>query len=160
MNRRSFMKNAFVGGIIGTIGTKSIGETIVEKKENIKKKERTNIIDYLDNGGRLCLGMYIAECSKRSSFFPSRCYRIIGTGAYQISLNNIALLGTNGIKSKMKSASNISKKEICSLINKYLKSISHEQIKKVDYKGWAIMEPEDVTEMMINYEKILKTIYS
>ena len=160
MNRRSFMQSAFVDGIISTIGTKSSGETIVKEKENIKKKERTNIIDYLDNGGRLCLGMYIAECSKRSPFFPSRCYRIIGMGDYQIGLDNVALLGTNGVKSKIKSASNISKKEICSLIEKYYKKLCREKITINSYEGWIIMEPEDVIEMMISYEKTLKRIYS
>ncbi len=158
MNRRKFMKSEFVGGIIGTVCTKSSGEIVVnrtieiqkydekgrliywkdwEGDENwmeydkndeytflsgthegnkivfIDKRERTKLIDYLDNGNRLCLGMYIAECSNFTTFFPVLCHQIIGMGAYQIGLSNVWHRGTNGIKSKMKSASNISKKEIC-----------------------------------------------
>jgi len=159
MNRRSFMQSAFVGGIISAIGTKSIGKTIVEEK-NVEKKERTKLIDYLDNGNRLCLGMYIAECSKFGTFFPVLCYQIIGMGAYNIGLNNVCFKGTNGIKSKIKSASNISKKEICLLIEKRLKSSFSGEIIKIDYKRWVIMEPEDIFEMNRRNEKNIKMIYS
>ena len=47
MDRRKFMKNAFIGGIIGTVCTKSEGE-IIEIKERDK---RGNLIYWEDKNG-------------------------------------------------------------------------------------------------------------
>jgi len=49
MNRRKFMQSAFVGGIISAIGTKSIGETIVEEEK--RHDRRGNLTYWKSNDG-------------------------------------------------------------------------------------------------------------
>ena len=161
MNRRKFMKSAFVGGIICAIGTKSIGKTIVEEKKNSK---RDKLIDYLDNGGTLSKGMYIAFGLRFDSMTPTFTYKIIKQGSNHIGLYHISFNDDSGVKVEVEDTNNISKKEICSLLNEYHKTFSDDKYwfdddkkNKEYYSYWIMLELEDILKMMDERkERIIK----
>lgn len=117
-----------------------------------------NLLDYIDGGGRVCLGAYIADCSLKGTPGLGFTYQIVSKGEpYTIILVTAISGASHPVSIKCKSMSDISKVEIKKIIEAYWDCFDDSV--KLNWENIRILEPDEIIEFYRKHQNTLEHMF-